>query len=102
MKKYILNINESEIERGEIEVYDRNGLIVYHEFVPGMWTKWKKNKNGDATLITSHNGLWTKQKWVNGNCTSSKDSNGHYRKANYLNGKQISYEDSNGRLEVFK
>jgi hypothetical protein len=46
-----------------IELYDKNGNLIYHENSSGFWTKREYDKNGNQIYMINSMGLWAKNEF---------------------------------------
>jgi hypothetical protein len=61
---------------GNLEIYDKNGKLIYFEYSNGNWTKWEHDSKGNIIYSEDSVGYWVKREYNSkGKCIYYEDSN---------------------------
>jgi len=73
-------ILKHDFTKGNLELYDVNGKLIYYESSTGYWFKQEYDTNGNVIYFETSNGYWWKYEYdTNGNEIYFEDSEGLIR-----------------------
>ena len=62
---------------GELEIFDKNGYLIYFEDSDGYWARGEFDSKGNQTYFETSEGYWYKREYNSeGNCIYFEDSKG--------------------------
>ena len=78
-----------------IELFDKDGNLLYYENSDGFWCK-NQYKDGEQVYFVNSDGLWWKSVYKDGHEVYFEGSDGYWLKYEYKDGKEVYCEDSDG------
>jgi hypothetical protein len=87
-----------------IELFDKNGRLIYNQFSINRWIKWEFDENGKQIYLENSKGYWSKSEYdVRGDEIYYEDSNCYWVKREYVEkGNLIYLEDSSYGIRLDK
>ena len=100
MKTIAQLINWDFEANGNLEIKDKKGDLIYHEFSNGFWEKSEYDSQGNVIYFENSDGFWEKTEYnYKGNKIYYEISDGFWTKWEYdSEGNEIYYEDSDDQI----